>query len=122
MAMKSKINCSFCNKDYTQVIKLIQGQSDVFICNECIDICNDTINSTSNNSSETRFGVTEQQMFCAVLQNYDRKSITKMQEWLDENEISTWTKISNEIDSVCSICKIMFENESDLVAFKLRWI
>ena len=35
--------CSFCGKNQTEVRKLIAGPS-VFICNECVDLCNDIIN------------------------------------------------------------------------------
>lgn len=44
---KKMIRCSFCNKSEKQVRKLIAGTSgsDVFICDECIDICTDIINS-----------------------------------------------------------------------------
>ena len=31
--------CSFCNKTQKQVKKMIAGPGDVFICNDCIDIC-----------------------------------------------------------------------------------
>ena len=34
--------CSFCQKSQRQVIKLITG-SGVYICNECVDLCNDII-------------------------------------------------------------------------------
>src|SRR5699024_11689051 len=34
--------CSFCNKSQHQVRKLIAGPS-VFICDECVDLCNDII-------------------------------------------------------------------------------
>jgi ATP-dependent Clp protease ATP-binding subunit ClpX len=34
--------CSFCGKNQRQVEKLIAGPS-VFICNECVDLCNDII-------------------------------------------------------------------------------
>ncbi len=35
--------CSFCGKNQKQVKKLIAGPSNVYICDECIDICNDII-------------------------------------------------------------------------------
>jgi ATP-dependent Clp protease ATP-binding subunit ClpX len=35
-------NCSFCGKDQGEVSKLIAGP-DVFICDECIDLCNDIV-------------------------------------------------------------------------------
>ena len=34
--------CSFCGKNQNEVRKLIAGPS-VYICNECIDLCNDII-------------------------------------------------------------------------------
>jgi hypothetical protein len=35
-----RLRCSFCNKDEGDVRKLIAGPA-VFICNECVDVCND---------------------------------------------------------------------------------
>ena len=37
-----KLNCSFCGKAQDEVKKLIAGPS-VYICNECVDLCNDII-------------------------------------------------------------------------------
>ena len=34
-----KIRCSFCGKTQDQVRKLIAGSNNVFICDECIDLC-----------------------------------------------------------------------------------
>ncbi len=34
-----KIRCSFCGKTQDQVRKLIAGNTNVFICDECIDLC-----------------------------------------------------------------------------------
>jgi ATP-dependent protease Clp ATPase subunit len=34
--------CSFCSKSQFDVVKLVAGPG-VFICNECIDLCNDII-------------------------------------------------------------------------------
>ena len=40
---KSKLlYCSFCGKSQHEVRKLIAGPS-VFICDECVDLCNDII-------------------------------------------------------------------------------
>src|SRR3989339_373831 len=36
------LHCSFCGKSQHEVKKLIAGPS-VFVCNECIDLCNDII-------------------------------------------------------------------------------
>lgn len=37
-----KLFCSFCGKNQDEVRKLIAGPS-VFICDECVDLCNDII-------------------------------------------------------------------------------
>ena len=44
------LRCSFCNKDQNDVRKLIAGPT-VFICDECVDVCNDII-SDDNGSNE----------------------------------------------------------------------
>ena len=36
------LKCNFCGKSQKQVIKLIAGPS-VYICNECIELCNEII-------------------------------------------------------------------------------
>ncbi|MBP3543346.1 MAG: ATP-dependent Clp protease ATP-binding subunit ClpX, partial [Lachnospiraceae bacterium] len=36
---EKKLRCSFCNKPQDQVRKLIAGSNNVFICDECIDLC-----------------------------------------------------------------------------------
>ena len=35
----SKVRCSFCNKSQEQVRKIIAGANNVYICDECIEIC-----------------------------------------------------------------------------------
>ena len=39
---KSKLNCSFCGKSQSKVKKLIAGPN-TYICNECVDVCNDIL-------------------------------------------------------------------------------
>ena len=41
--------CSFCGKSQHEVRKLIAGPS-VFVCDECIELCNDIIREESNNA------------------------------------------------------------------------
>ena len=38
-----KIRCSFCGKTQDQVRKLIAGNNNVFICDECIDLCSEIL-------------------------------------------------------------------------------
>ena len=40
--------CSFCGKSQHEVKKLIAGPS-VFICDECIDLCNEIIRDETSN-------------------------------------------------------------------------
>ena len=37
--MDDRVRCSFCGKTQDQVKKLIAGSNNVFICDECIDLC-----------------------------------------------------------------------------------
>lgn len=46
---RKQLRCSFCNKPQDQVRKLIAGQ-DVYICDECIEICADIIADEFDNS------------------------------------------------------------------------
>ncbi len=41
------LHCSFCNKNQDEVLKLIAGASSVFICDECIELCQDIIREES---------------------------------------------------------------------------
>ena len=38
-----ELRCSFCNKRQSAVEKLIQGPNNVFICNECVNVCLDIL-------------------------------------------------------------------------------
>ncbi|MBP0050163.1 ATP-dependent protease ATP-binding subunit ClpX [Marinobacterium sp. AK62] len=47
----SKLFCSFCGKSQDEVRKLIAGPS-VFICDECVDLCNDIIREEVQDTEE----------------------------------------------------------------------
>ncbi len=36
---KKNANCSFCRKSYREVGPLVEGPADVYICGECIELC-----------------------------------------------------------------------------------
>ena len=44
--------CSFCGKNQNEVRKLIAGPS-VYICNECVDLCNDIIKEEISEATES---------------------------------------------------------------------
>jgi ATP-dependent Clp protease ATP-binding subunit ClpX len=48
------VKCSFCGKTQKQVKKLIAGPS-VYICDECIDLCNDIIAEELSEATEVSF-------------------------------------------------------------------
>ena len=53
-----RIKCSFCGKPQGQVRKMISGPSGVYICDECIELCNDIIMEEFDDVGED-FEVTE---------------------------------------------------------------
>ena len=44
---KDEVRCSFCGKNTNEVFKMIAG-NDVFICDECVDLCSDIIEEEIN--------------------------------------------------------------------------
>ena len=59
MAEKTtKLHCSFCGKEQSQVKKLIAGPN-VYICNECIDLCNDILLEETKNEKEKVFEISK---------------------------------------------------------------
>ena len=61
-----EVTCSFCGKSQDEVKKLIAGPT-VYICNECIDLCNEIV-------SEDRQQALESQMVASTLKPYDIKA------------------------------------------------
>ena len=49
------LKCSFCGKSQKQVKKLIAGPG-VYICDECIDLCNEIIEEELHEASDLQFG------------------------------------------------------------------
>ncbi|MFL6727571.1 MAG: ATP-dependent Clp protease ATP-binding subunit ClpX [Sphingomicrobium sp.] len=67
---KSTLYCSFCGKSQHEVRKLIAGPT-VFICDECVELCNDIIREESKSALvKTRDGVPTPSEICKVLDDY----------------------------------------------------
>lgn len=68
---KSTLYCSFCGKSQHEVRKLIAGPT-VFICDECVDLCNDIIREETKGalSSKKDGGVPSPLEICNVLDDY----------------------------------------------------
>src|SRR5690606_1035527 len=45
-------NCSFCGKNQDQVKRLIAGPGAVYICDECVELCQEIINEGAQGSSK----------------------------------------------------------------------
>src|SRR4026207_769785 len=62
--------CSFCGKSQRQVKKLIAGPG-VYICDECIDLCNEIIDEELSTPAELDLGnLPRPQAIYAVLNDY----------------------------------------------------
>ena len=48
---RTQYHCSFCGKNQDQVNRLIAGPGSVYICNECVKLCQDIINEEESPSS-----------------------------------------------------------------------
>jgi ATP-dependent Clp protease ATP-binding subunit ClpX len=67
---KSTLYCSFCGKSQHEVRKLIAGPT-VFICDECVELCNDIIREESKSALvKSRDGVPTPSEICKVLDDY----------------------------------------------------
>lgn len=45
----SNTKCNFCNKDTTQVKKLLAGENDTHICSDCVVLCYDIVKDATTN-------------------------------------------------------------------------
>ena len=64
--------CSFCGKSQHEVKKLIAGPS-VFICDECIDLCNDIVRDEvagEQGAKEGKSDLPTPKEICAILDQY----------------------------------------------------
>ena len=67
---KNTLFCSFCGKNQNEVAKLIAGPS-VFICDECVDLCNEIISDElEEKSSKSNEKLPKPHEINAILDNY----------------------------------------------------
>lgn len=67
---KGQLKCSFCGKVQEQVKKLIAGPG-VYICDECIELCNEIIEEELSEESDLEFGsIPKPREIKAVLDQY----------------------------------------------------
>ena len=64
------LKCSFCGKSQKQVKKLIAGPG-VYICDECIDLCNEIIEEELSESSDLQWDeLPKPREICEFLDSY----------------------------------------------------
>ncbi|MEX0702224.1 MAG: ATP-dependent Clp protease ATP-binding subunit ClpX [Planctomycetales bacterium] len=51
---KKNANCSFCRKSYREVGPLVEGPEDVYICGECIELCQSILNQERRRRGASR--------------------------------------------------------------------
>jgi len=102
------LRCSFCNKDQNDVRKLIAGPT-VFICDECVDVCNDIIADDNRVKNKSQLGknlpipseidkflgdyvigqeATKKKLAVAVYNHYKRIEIQKQSKNRDDTELA----------------------------------
>ncbi|MGI8654952.1 MAG: ClpX C4-type zinc finger protein [Pyrinomonadaceae bacterium] len=82
------MRCNFCGKSHTEVAKLIAGQ-DVYICNECVIVCNLIIGDEQQTDSVKTN--TPQCFFCG-----------KSQDKVDKLFCGTQGNICSECVAICN--------------------
>lgn len=51
---KKNANCSFCRKSYREVGPLVEGPEDVYICGECIELCQSILDQEKRRRNSSR--------------------------------------------------------------------
>ena len=71
--IEQTLNCSFCGKTQFEVIILIAGPN-VFICNECVDLCSNVIAADSGSAQNFIAGkngeLSSPEEICKILDDY----------------------------------------------------
>lgn len=70
------ICCSFCGKSQNEVLKLIAGPNNIYICDECIGICSDIL--------EEEFGDTKEGQDSDISKDINLLKPVQIKEFLDE--------------------------------------
>jgi len=53
-AAKKNANCSFCRKSYREVGPLVEGPEDVYICSDCIELCQSILDQEKRRRGSAR--------------------------------------------------------------------
>ena len=89
--------CSFCGKSQKQVKKLIAGPG-VYICDECIDLCNEIIEEEFSDDTPAQTGA-------------DLPRPAEIRAFLDETRASEGAEISNTQKMFVHLCRVLGVDE-----------
>ena len=67
------VRCSFCGRKASEVRKLIEGPNGAYICDECVDICNEIIDEELG-TDESPFKTHDVSDICCSLQSLQENS------------------------------------------------
>jgi hypothetical protein len=99
--------CSFCGKSKNEVVKLIAGPS-VYICNECINLCNDIMRDEceSNNNPEELRG---EYIYELLEKHFEPMKLNSMVSFSCLFPITVHSKLETTIHHVLKINKAKFK-------------
>lgn len=53
----NEVICSFCGKQESEVEQIVSGPNGIYICNECVEICNEILEESAEKESDDNFCV-----------------------------------------------------------------
>ncbi len=101
-----EVCCSFCGKSQSEVLKLIAGPNNIFICDECIGICSDIL--------EEEFGDRDEPEAADISKDINLLKPVEIKQFLDEYVIG-----QEEAKKVLAVAvynhykRVLSENKAD---------
>jgi len=97
---ETAMRCSFCSKDKSEVDRLIAGPA-VFICNECVGLCEQVLNEQSASNFPTLDGKSDEELLTDVARLYRSRGQveTALQERVQHlrSRPVTWARIGEAL-------------------------
>ena len=59
---KKVVRCSFCNRTQKEVNKMIAGPAGVYICDECIKICEHILMSSEDEAEDENYTINDSEI------------------------------------------------------------
>lgn len=68
--MSSSLKCSFCERNKNEVLKLIAGPKDVFICDNCVNLCYQVLTDSEKPTPDAETGIPSPKQIKTFLDRY----------------------------------------------------